>query len=241
MAHDEIFAEPKALPTDFQFDHKTAAVFDDMVSRSVPFYHETQRMMGEMAADFGVDGTNLYDLGCSTCTTLIELAPVVSPGVQFIGIDNAEEMLAQAQRRLAEQQVTRPIKLVHADLHEGVEIENASVVIMNLTLQFIRPLHRERLIGAIHRGLTERGCFLLVEKVTVKDSLLNRLFIKYYYAMKRRNGYSDMEIAQKREALENIMIPYRLDENRELLRNAGFRHMEVFIRWYNFCGLIAVK
>jgi tRNA (cmo5U34)-methyltransferase len=241
MAHDEIFAEPKALPTDFQFDHKTAAVFDDMVSRSVPFYHETQRMMGEIAADFAVDGTNLYDLGCSTGRTLIELAPVVSPGVQFVGIDNSEEMLAQAQRRLAEQQVARPIKLVHADLHEGVVIENASIVIMNLTLQFIRPLYRERLIDAIHHGMTERGCFILVEKLTVKDSLLNRLFIKYYYAMKRRNGYSEMEIAQKREALENVMIPYRLEENRDLLHSAGFRHIEVFVRWYNFCGIVAVK
>jgi tRNA (cmo5U34)-methyltransferase len=241
MAHDEIFAEPKALPTDFQFDHKTAVVFDDMVGRSVPFYLETQRMMGEMAADFGVDGTNLYDLGCSTGRTLIELAPVVSPGVQFIGIDNSEEMLAQAQQRLAEQQVTRPIKLIHADLHDGLVIENASVVIMNLTLQFIRPLYRERLVGVIHRGMAERGCFILVEKLTVKDSLLNRLFIKYYYAMKRRNGYSEMEIAQKREALENVMIPYRLEENRDLLRSAGFRHIEVFFRWYNFCGMVAVK
>jgi tRNA (cmo5U34)-methyltransferase len=210
-------------------------------ARSVPFYHETQRMMGEMAADFGVDGTNLYDLGCSTGRTLIELAPVVSPGVQFIGIDNSDEMLAQAQQRLAEQQVTRPIKLIHADLHDGLGIENASVVIMNLTLQFIRPLYRERLVGAIHRGMTERGCFILVEKLTVKDSLLNRLFIKYYYTMKRRNGYSEMEIAQKREALENVMIPYRLEENRDLLRSAGFRHIEVFFRWYNFCGVIAVK
>jgi tRNA (cmo5U34)-methyltransferase len=241
MAHDEIFAEPKPLATDFRFDHKTAAVFDDMVSRSVPFYHEIQRMTTEMAADFAVDGTNLYDLGCATCTTLIELAPVVSPGVRLVGIDSSEEMLAQAERRLAEQRVTRPIALVRADLHDGLEVQNASVVIMTLTLQFVRPLHRQRVIDAIYRGLNPQGCLLLVEKVTVKDSFLNRLFIKYYYAMKRRNGYSEMEIAQKREALENVLIPYRLDENRDVLRAAGFRHIEVFFRWYNFCGLIAVK
>lgn len=241
MSHDEIFAEPQPLPGDFRFDEKTAAVFDDMVSRSVPFYHEIQRMTAEIAADFAVDGTNLYDLGCSTGTTLIEVAPAVSPGVLLIGIDNSADMLAQAQRRVVEHRLTRPIKLIQADLHEGLEVDNASVVIMSLTLQFVRPLYRERIIRTVARGLNAQGCLILIEKLTVKDSLLNRLFIKYYYDLKRRNGYSDMEIAQKREALENVLIPYRLEENRDLLRNVGFTHVEVFFRWYNFCGMVAVK
>jgi tRNA (cmo5U34)-methyltransferase len=150
-------------------------------------------------------------------------------------------MLAQAQRRLADQGVSRPVKLVQADLDQGLEIENASVVVMNLTLQFVRPLRREAVIAAIHRGMTERGCLIVVEKLTVTESLLNRLFIKYYHDFKRRNGYSELEIAQKREALENVLIPYRLEENQDLLRDAGFRSVEVFLRWYNFSGMIALK
>lgn len=240
MPRDEIFADPTP-PTDFTFGKETAAVFDDMLSRSVPFYHEIQRMTAELAADFAVDGTTLYDLGCSTGTTLAELDPVVSPGVRFVGVDSSEEMLAKARQKLAESSLKRPYKLIQADLHEGLILENASVVIMTLTLQFVRPLYRERLMADVVRGLNDQGCLILVEKLTIADSLFNRLFIKYYYDLKRRNGYSDMEIAQKREALENVLIPYRLDENRELLLASGFTHCEVFFRWYNFCGMLAVK
>jgi tRNA (cmo5U34)-methyltransferase len=110
-----------------------------------------------------------------------------------------------------------------------------------LTLQFIRPLRRTRLITDIYNGLLPQGCLLVVEKVLGEDSLFNRLFIKYYYDLKRRNGYSETEIAQKREALENVLIPYKLFENRELLLETGFRSVDVFFKWYNFCGIVAVK
>ncbi len=240
MTRDEIFAAPIAQPVDFSFGKDTAAVFDDMLSRSVPFYHEIQRMTSELAADFALEGTNLYDLGCSTATTLLELDPVVPPGVTYVGVDNSPEMLEKAQAKLTAANVTRPHKLVLADLNE-VEIQNASVVIMTLTLQFVRPLFRERLMRRIADGLKPGGCLILVEKLINRDPLLNRLFIKYYYAMKQRHGYSDMEISQKREALENVLIPYRLEENRDLVISSGFSSFEVFFRWYNFCGMVAVK
>lgn len=240
MSTDRIFTEPKS-PTDFQFGQETATVFDDMVSRSVPFYHEVQRMTAEIAADFARDGSNLYDLGCSTGTTLLALDPTVSPGVRFVGVDSSVEMLAKARLKLAEAGLTRPWELIEADLHQGLQIERASVVVVNLTLQFVRPLYRDRVIANVFRGLTDQGCLVLVEKLTMADTLFNRLFIKYYYDLKRRNGYSDMEIARKREALENVLIPYRLEENLDLLASAGFRHVEVFFRWYNFCGIVAVK
>jgi len=241
MSQDRIYADQQAWVTDFQFNGEVSAVFDDMVNRSVPFYREIQRMTGEMAADFAVDGTNLYDLGCSTGTTFLQLDRVISPGVQFIGVDNSAEMLEQARQKLAAHGFTRPYELIQADLNQGVLIDHASVVIMILTLQFVRPLYRGRVIESIVRGLHDQGCLILVEKLTLGDSLFNRLFIKYYYEMKRRHGYSEMEIAQKREALENVLIPYRFEENRELLLAAGFRHCEEFFRWYNFCGVLAVK
>jgi tRNA (cmo5U34)-methyltransferase len=150
-------------------------------------------------------------------------------------------MLEKARQKMAEHSLTRPFELILADLNQGLIIENASVVVMILTLQFVRPLYRDRVVEGIVRGLHDQGCLILVEKLTLGDSLFNRLFIKYYYTMKRSHGYSEMEIAQKREALENVLIPYRFDENRELLLTAGFRHCEEFFRWYNFCGMLAVK
>jgi tRNA (cmo5U34)-methyltransferase len=110
-----------------------------------------------------------------------------------------------------------------------------------LTLMFVRPLNRDKVIRRIHAGLRDNGCLLLVEKVLGNGSLFNRLFIERYYAYKRRMGYSELEISQKREALENVLIPYRLEENRELLLSAGFRQVDVFFKWYNFAGFVAVK
>jgi tRNA (cmo5U34)-methyltransferase len=203
-----------------------------------------QRMLGEIAGEFAVAGTNVYDLGCSNGITLDTLGAAIAGAgkdVQLIGIDYSQPMLEKARQRLAGRGFARSPQLVHADLNEGCRVENASVVVLNLTLQFIRPLFRDRLIRAIHEGLNENGCVILVEKVLGNDSLFNRLFIKFYYDMKRRNDYTETEIAQKREALENVLIPYRIDENFELLKRNGFASVDVFYKWYNFAGLIGVK
>jgi tRNA (cmo5U34)-methyltransferase len=237
---DEIFRNVEAVG-DFEFGEKVASVFDDMLDRSVPFYQEFQRMIGEMATDFAMEGSNIYDLGCSTGTTLLNLDASVVPGVRFIGVDNSEEMLKRCRQKLGEQKLKHECELVCADLNHGVAIQNASMVLMILTLQFVRPLYRDTLIKTILQGLNENGCLILVEKVLGEDSVFNRLFIKYYYDLKKRHGYSEMEIAKKREALENVLVPYKLMENREMLLRAGFRYCDVFFKWYNFCGIIAVK
>lgn len=237
---DRIFSEHQPS-TDFTFDARTAKVFDDMVDRSVPFYAEIQRMTTELAGDFAVPGTNLYDLGCATGTTLVGCDVTVDPRVRFVGVDNSAEMLAEARAKLDALPSGRERDLVLADLHEDLRIENASVVILLLTLQFVRPLHRERVVRTIAEGLRPQGCLILVEKLTEHDTLFNRLFIKYYYDMKRRHGYSDLEIAQKREALENVLIPYHLEENHAVLKRSGFSKFQTWFRWYNFCGMIAVK
>ncbi len=238
---DRLFAAAAQGPDDFRFDTNTAAVFDDMVNRSVPFYGEIQRMIAELAADFAVPGTNLYDLGCATATTLAALEGVVDPAVRFIGVDNSEEMLSKARQKLDLVPSARERRLVVGDLNAGFRIEDASVVIMMLTLQFVRPLQRERVAREIAGGLRPGGCLILVEKLTESDSLFNRLFIKYYYEMKRRHGYSELEIARKREALENVLIPYHYEENSALLLSNGFSRLQTWFRWYNFCGMIAVK
>ncbi len=240
-AVDQIFAVPRATAGDFRFGAETAAVFDDMVSRSVPFYGEIQRMACELAADFAVPGSALYDFGCATGTTLVALDSLIDRDVRFVGIDNSDEMLAKARQKLAAAESGRHIDLVNADLNGAAAVDDASVALLLLTLQFVRPLHRDRLIRQIAAGTRENGALIMIEKITGAHTMLNRLFIKHYYDYKRVNGYSDLEISQKREALENVLIPYHYEENREMLVEAGFRHVERFFTWYNFCGIVAVK
>jgi tRNA (cmo5U34)-methyltransferase len=241
MSKDQIFNDKMESVGDFNFGENVAAVFDDMLNRSVPFYQEIQRMIVELSTDFAADGTHIYDLGCSTGTTLLNLDRSIGNRVKYFGIDNSEDMLEKCRKNLSEKKFSGECELLCGDLNKGVHIENASVVLMVLTLQFIRPLYREKLIESIYHGMNENGCLIVVEKVIGEDSLFNRLFIKYYYDMKKKNGYSELEISQKREALENVLIPYKLLENRELLLSQGFRYCDVFFKWYNFCGMVAVK
>jgi tRNA (cmo5U34)-methyltransferase len=241
-AEDRIFSRPRTI-ADFDFGAETAAVFDDMLHRSVPFYGEIERMVAETAADFAAPGTAIYDLGCSTCNTALRIAELLpaESDVRFVGVDSSPEMLDLARRKLTASRFPFPYELIHADLNHDVEITNASAVLLVLTLQFIRPLHRDRLVERIRRGLADEGCLILVEKVLGESSTFNRLFIKHYHELKKRHGYSELEIAQKREALENVLVPYRLEENRELLRRHGFGQVDVFFKWYNFCALVAMR
>ncbi|MCK5897676.1 MAG: carboxy-S-adenosyl-L-methionine synthase CmoA [Methylococcales bacterium] len=238
---DKVF-DGKILKTeDFKFDSTVANVFDDMVNRSVPFYGEMQRMMAEQAADYAKIGTDVYDLGCATGTTLIGINTAVDKSIRFIGLDDSPKMLEKCRKKLTKAKFKRPFELRTVDLNKAVDISNASVVILCLTLQFVRPIYRERLLNNIYKGLNKGGALILIEKILAEDATSNRDFIKYYYNHKRRNQYSEMEISQKREALENILIPYKLSENMTLLEKTGFDHCEVFFKWYNFSGLIAVK
>lgn len=238
---DQVFRDEITKVSDFKFGTTVVNVFDDMVSRSVPYYNEMQRMLAEIAADHVKEGTFVYDLGCSTGTTLIGLDQLIPSDIRFIVIDESQEMLDKCDVKLKEAGFVRPYDLVAGDLHEKLPIANGSVVILCLTLQFVRPLYRERLLKNIYDGLNPGGILLLVEKVLAESSIFNRDFIKYYYNYKRRNHYSELEISQKREALENVLIPYKLSENMLLLKEAGFADCEIFFKWYNFSGMIAHK
>jgi len=227
---------------DFQFDQSVAGVFDDMVARSVPFYEELQRMTVELAGRFFQEGTSVVDLGCATGTTLAALADGLHErDPELIGLDNSEAMLAKARERL--ERLPYPIRtqLLCHDVNEGLPVEKPSVVIMNWTLQFVRPLHRDVVIQNLYHRLQPRGCLILMEKVLSEASLLNRLYIDLYYQFKQRSGYSESEIAGKRESLENVLIPYRVEENTTLLSRNGFEIVDVFFRWYNWAGFLAIK
>jgi tRNA (cmo5U34)-methyltransferase len=240
-ARDQVFAEKKGKIEDFDFGRDTAAVFDDMLDRSVPHYRVIQEMVAELACDFAQPGTAVVDLGCSTATSIVALDRLIPADldVRFIGVDSSEEMLAKARVKLDERKVRRPVELLCADLNKSLPLEGVSVALLVLTLQFVRPLQRERLLHDVRRGLVDGGCVIMVEKVLGDTPLFNRLWIDHYYKLKERNGYTRLEIAQKREALENVLIPYRLDENRELLARCGFSQADTFFKWYNFCGIVA--
>src|SRR5688572_29717570 len=144
MQKDEVFREEIQQASDFKFGENVARVFDDMVNRSVPLYGEIQRMMAELAADHARKETNVYDLGCSTGTTMIGMNTMVDPEIRFIGVDDSQEMLDKCQSKLKEAGFVRPYQLKCAALSQGIKIENASVVVLCLTLQFVRPIYREQ-------------------------------------------------------------------------------------------------
>ena len=187
MSQDQVFKDEIKKASDFKFGTTVVNVFDDMVNRSVPYYGEMQRMTAELAADHAKEGSYVYDLGCSTGTTMIGMNTAVPENIEFIGIDDSAQMLEKCDIKLKEAGFTRKYQLVNADLNKSVEIKNASVVVLCLTLQFIRPIHRERLVKTIYDGLNEGGVLILIEKILAEENSFNRDFIKYYYDMKRRH------------------------------------------------------
>lgn len=244
MKRDRVFRRTSPRGSDFVFDDGVAQVFDDMLLRSVPFYLEQQQMVRDIARKFWLRGTDVYDLGCSTATTLINLCQAIVEPARFIGYDSSEAMLERARGKVREIRLADRIELRLGDLNgdlSRLELRNASVVTLCWTLQFIRPLRRDRLIRWVYDGLVEDGALVVTDKVLTNDSHMNRFFIDFYYDFKRRNGYSESEILRKREALENVLIPYRADENQELFRRNGFEIVEPFFRWYNFSGFLCVK
>lgn len=230
---------------DFEFDEQVARVFDNMVSRSVPFYTEVQRIQADLIIDFlpGTSGV-VCDLGCSTGTTIAHLTmhPGCPATAYFIGFDNSEPMLDKARIKLSEQINAGRVSLSLADLSCLYELPDCDVVILNWALQFVRPIGREGLLKTVYKALKPGGILLLSEKVLAADAVLNRLYIDHYLQFKKsQSGYTDIENQRKREALENVLVPYRLDENYELLERAGFEHRDTYFQWFNFVCIIAVK
>ncbi len=230
---------------DFAFDERVAEVFDDMVSRSVPFYHEIQRIQADLIMDFlPATGGVICDLGCSTGTTLAYLSghPRCPADTRLLGYDNSEPMLAKAKQKLATQMAAGLVDLNLADLTGLQALPPTDVVILNWALQFVRPIDREALLENVYSALNPGGILLLSEKVLAKDTFFNRLYIDHYLQFKKsQSGYTDAENQRKREALENVLVPYRLDENYTLLAKVGFKQMDTYFQWFNFACMMAVK
>ncbi len=238
MKTDTLFTKP--ISKQFEFDADVAAVFDDMLLRSVPFYKESQTLTRRFALNALSEGGVVYDLGCSTASLLLEIERAIEKkgDVRLIGIDNSSAMIEHARKKV--EAYGSQIVLFEGDILE-FPYERAQVIISNYTLQFIRPMVRDTLIRTISDTLNDGGVFIFSEKVVSEDPKLNKELIDCYYDFKKVQGYSEYEIVQKREALENVLIPYTMNENLLMAKNNGFKTCEVLFRWANFATFIAIK
>jgi tRNA (cmo5U34)-methyltransferase len=235
---DRLFQDPGRRGGKFVFDHHVAEVFDDMLVRSVPFYDEMQGLITDLAGQFCKPGTSVYDLGSSTGTTLGTLANACPiDNLSYIGVDASSAMIEVAQSRLGE---IGSVSFLQHDLNCSLRIENASFVILNLTLQFVDPINRQRCLTEIFEGLNPGGGVCLIEKIDV-DSGFATVYESLYHAFKKRQGYSDMEIKGKQEAIKGVLNPSTVNHNEQLLKNAGFSQIDMFFRWLNFAGWVGVK
>lgn len=238
---DRLFAKPIRSVQDFVFDRSVASVFDNMISRSVPLYDDIQSACAKLAARLVQPGTKIYDLGCSSGTTLVLLAEALRDlDVEIVGIDSSEAMLEECRSKLVRCGCSDRVSLLKADVGDTA-LEAASVVVLNYTLQFLPVVRRPVVLRKIFDALVPSGALLMSEKVTHRSETLNRVLYEMHHDFKRQNGYSDLEISQKREALENVLIPLSSEENKQMLEQAGFREIEVFAKWYNFASFIAFR
>jgi tRNA (cmo5U34)-methyltransferase len=244
MTVDRVFLGSPARASDFEFNRDVAEVFDDMLARSVPYYHEQQALIEQVARKFYVPGTAVYDLGCATGVTLLNLARALGPEARVIGYDSSPAMLDKAQQKIDAAGLQDRITLRYADFNQDLSREHlsgASVVTVCWTLQFVRPLWRDRFVRWINGGMTDGSVLVCMEKVLTQSSDMNRFFVDFYYEYKSRQGYSREEIVRKREALENVLVPYRNEENVELFRRNGFATVETCFQWFNFAGYLCLK
>jgi len=250
---DSLFSHPLGDIEGFRFNQSVVDVFPDMLRRSVPGYESIITQSALLASRFVQPGTKLYDLGSSLGATSIAMQDALAhadkvsvSGCQIHAIDNASAMIEASRSiiALAEESLPAdrcvPIHLHESDL-EVHPIDNASVVAMNFTLQFVNPEARSALMQKIASALQPGGVFILSEKVRFDDTIVNDMHIDMYHTFKSRNGYSDLEISQKRTALENVLVPDTLDEHRDRLKEAGFSHCTVWFQCFNFASLIAIK
>lgn len=241
MTRDTLFSDPRDPVAPFEFNAQVVQVFDDMLGRSVPLYRESILRQAQLAARFHQPGTLIYDLGCSNGNLGLALCREMGTrDFAMVAVDSSPPMLDAYRERLARTPGGERIALQPGDIRQ-VAMDNASVAIVNLTLQFLPLADRDGLLRRIHRALVPGGILLLTEKVTHEDPALAGLEQDFYYRFKGENGYSQLEISQKREALENVLVPETLTAHRTRLTQAGFGGVTVWLKWFNFAALLARK
>ncbi len=242
MARDRVFHAPRPQIVDFAFDETVAEVFPDMIRRSVPGYELVVPMTGLLAARTlaGRSGARVYDLGCSLGATSLAVLHALAaleedpPGLEIIAVDNAPAMLRRARSLVREER----IRFLEADV-QRLEFQEADVFTMNWLLQFLPPGSRADVLSRIRAALRPGGVLLISEKVRARDPETEAFHQAAHRDFKRANGYSALEISQKRTALEQVMIPDRVEDHLDRLRGAGFREVQVWFRCLNWAAFAA--
>lgn len=243
---DKLFEEIDLKTGEFAFDENVARVFDDMISRSIPLYADVQRSVPVLADLLDHDPIKIVDLGCSTGTSLIHLVrSLPDRNLELIGVDNSEPMLAKCREKINEFAKKEPkladqfsnIHVSHGDIC-SFEFEEASVVLMNYTLQFVEVDYRASLLKRIRESMRPDGFLLVSEKVIHEKPLIDDALVELYFEYKRRQGYSELEISRKRDALENVLVPLTVEGNRNLIEKSGFARVELLLKWFNFATFV---
>lgn len=225
----------------FRFDQKVVNVFPDMILRSVPGYSTIISAIGLLAERYARPDSNCYDLGCSLgAATLSMCKHITAENCNIMAIDSSPDMISHLQTQLQLTQTQLPVILQCADIR-SIPIENASIVVLNFTLQFIPVKDRLTLLKKIYHGLLPGGVLIISEKLNYIDQKQNDLHTDMHHIFKKANGYSDLEISQKRTALENVLIPETVTCHKNRLQKAGFNSAEVWFQYFNFASLIALK
>lgn len=241
MSKDEIFKDNPAAAGSFTFDDKVADVFPDMLERSIPGYAATIDAIGALAARHVARDTRCYDLGCSLgAATLAMRLNIKVPGCEIHALDTAAAMVRRCREIVARDGSATPVFVSERDVRDVV-IENASMVVMNYTLQFLPTADRKDLIRRIYDGMVEGGVFVLSEKVADADPAIESLLVDLHHEFKRANAYSELEIARKRTALENVLIPETAATHLDRLLEAGFEQRGVWLKHYNFLSIVAIR
>jgi len=237
---DQIFSEELERISGFSFDDRVAKVFPDMINRSVPGYKAIIAMTGQLAGHYAEPGATCYDLGCSRGASTLAMASNTPDDCKIVAVDNSRAMIDLLQEDLKKSSYRSRIELHHADIL-GEKFTSSSFTTMNFTLQFVDPAQRNRLIEQIYTGLNPGGALLLSEKIRFEDEQMDNLMTELYYDYKRTQGYSDLEISQKRTALENVLIAETRNTHLDRLKRAGFDKAAVWFQCLNFCSFLAIK
>jgi tRNA (cmo5U34)-methyltransferase len=239
-SNDNIYAQPIGH-TPFKFDKRVASVFPDMIQRSVPGYSDVMHNIQLLAAKYVQPKSNCYDLGCSLGAVCLAMScGNTQPNVEIIGIDNSTAMIERCQNNIDSYKHSTPIKLVTGDILKH-SYQNASMVVLNYTLQFISLEQRELLLSRVYQGMLPGGILVISEKLHFEDPFINQLMIDLHHQFKRENGYSDLEISQKRNALENVLVPETMAKHIERLQSSGFEKVNCWNQQLNFASFIAFK
>ena len=240
VEHDNIYALPMKKIGDFQFDQQVVDVFPDMISRSVPGYASILSMIGEIAERYVPAGGVVYDLGCSlgACTRVVRGR--VPADCRIIAVDSSQAMVEEFGKNLEQNSELCRVEIRLGDILE-LEITEASLSVLNFTLQFIPKEKREHFLARIARGTCSGGALVLSEKVRFPDEDQQALLTELHHDFKRANGYSELEIAQKRTALEKTLIPETIETHLERLRRVGFSTVTCWFQCFNFVSILAVK